>query len=476
MGVLRVPASLAVVALFGAVVAGSCSSGTNGTASSPTTTSSTVAPPVSLIAPSTTAVASASWWTYFHDSSRTGVASDGPAAPDAVRRQWASPTLDGDLYAEPLIVGDKVIAASENDTVYALSVTTGAVVWSQHLGSPVASSSLPCGNINRVVGITSTPVVDGEAGRVYAAAMVQPGRHLLYALNLANGSVVASTAIDGPAADPLAHNQRGALALTNGHVIVPFGGNYGDCGTYHGVLASVPVTSAGLDAPTWYTLPSGNEGGFWASPGPVIAADGSIYVSGGNTASGGTYDYANSVLHLSAGLALVDSFAPANWAALNASDSDLGSTSPVLVGSNRVFQIGKAGIGYLLDAGHLGGVGGQLTSAQVCRGQVIGGVSHVGTTLFVPCPGGLAAVSTAGDRVAVQWTATVARPGPTIVTEGALWTVATASGELVALDRSSGKQLLSQSIGSVPSRFTTPAAAAARVVVAADRKVMAFAD
>ncbi len=264
--------------------------------------------------------------------------------------------------------------------------------------------------------------------------------------------------------------------MTNGHVLVAFGGNYGDCGTYHGVLAAVPVTAAGLGSPTWYTLPSGREGGFWAPPGPVIATDGSIYVTSGNTASADTYDYANSVLRLSAALVLVDSFAPANWAALSSIDSDLGSTSPVLVGSNRVFQIGKAGIGYLLDAGHLGGVGGQLASAGVCQGEAIGGVSRMGTTLFVPCPNGVAAVSTAGDRVVVQWTAVVARPGPTIVTQGAVWTVDTASGVLVALDLSSGKQILSQSIGAVPSRFTTPAAAVARVVVAGDRRVVAFAD
>ena len=110
-------------------------------------------------------------------------------------------------------------------------------------------------------------------------------------------------------------------------------------------------------------------------------------------------------------LKLVDSFAPADWAAQNSTDSDLGSTSPVLVGGNRVFQIGKAGTGYLLDAGRLGGVGGQLSSAKVCSGPSLGGVSHTGTTLFVPCPGGVEAVDVTADRVVVRWASPVSTPG-----------------------------------------------------------------
>ena len=68
------------------------------------------------------------------------------------------------------------------------------------------------------------------------------------------------------------------------------------------------------------------------------------------------------------------------------------------------------------------------------------------------------------------------RPGPTIVANGAVWTVATDNGDLVALDESSGRPLTSQHFGPVPSRFTSPAAGGGRVVVAAGRVVMAFGD
>ncbi|HMC51995.1 MAG TPA: PQQ-binding-like beta-propeller repeat protein [Acidimicrobiales bacterium] len=470
----RVVTGAVTAALVAGMAGGACSPGSKRLASKASTTSST-ARAGATTSSSPPAGVTAGWTTYFGDAGRSGVAADGPAAPRSVRRQWASGALDGDVYAQPLIVRDRVIVATGNDTVYALDAATGAIVWSRHLGTPVPSSSLPCGDVDPV-GITSTPVVDPAAGRVYVVGMAQPAHHTLFDLDLATGSVVASAGADAPGADPTTHNQRGALSLDGGTVLVPFGGRFGDCGSYHGQLVAVPSTPTGLGPPTAYTLPTGREGGFWAPPGPVTASDGSIYLASGNSASRGTYDYGNSVVHLSAALKLVDSFAPADWAALNSTDSDLGSTSPVLVGGNRVFQIGKAGTGYLLDGGRLGGVGGQLSSAKVCSGPSLGGVSHTGTTLFVPCPGGVEAVDVTADRVVVRWASPASTPGPPIATTGAVWTVATGSGELAAIDPVSGGRLISQQIGRVPSRFTSPAAGGGRVVVAAGRTVMAFGD
>jgi outer membrane protein assembly factor BamB len=459
--------SISIVAAgLAAVLVASCSTSSTPTAVPTTTTTASSAP-------GATAPSAASWTTYFHDSGRSGFAADGPAVAATVHRQWVSPTLDGDIYGQPLVVGDRVVVATENDTVYALNASSGATLWSRHLGSPVPSSSLPCGNVDPV-GITSTPVVDVSSGRVYAVGLVQPGHDTLFALDLSTGAVVGSTGVDAPGSDPATDNQRGALAFDGGHVLVPFGGRFGDCGAYHGVVASVPVTAGGVGTASWYTLPTGREGGFWAPGGPVVAPDGSFYVTSGNSASSGSYDYGNSVVHVTSGLKLVDSFAPTNWAALNATDSDLGSTGPVLVG-NRAFQVGKSGVGYLLDAGHLGGIGGQLAARTVCQGKAFGAVSRMGTTLFVPCDG-VVAVSVAGDQLKVAWSAGMAAPGPVIVTSGAVWTVATSSGSLVALDLSTGHQVFSQAVGDVPSRFTSPAAGGGRVVVAAARRVLAFGD
>lgn len=371
------------------------------------------------------------------------------------------------------MVGNRVVIATENDSVYALNASDGAIAWKTHLGEPVSGSSLPCGDVDPV-GITSTPVVDANAGRVYAVGMVQPGRHMLFELDLSTGRLVASARVDTAGADPAVHNQRAALALSHGEVFIPYGGRFGDCGDYRGRVVSVPVSGSGVGPVKSYTLPTQREGGFWAPPGAAVGSDGSLYLTSGNSSSSGSYDDGNSVLRLSAALKLVDSFAPSDWASLNGSDSDLGSTSPVLLPAGRVFQVGKSGIGYLLDAGHLGGVGGQLHSGSVCSTRAFGGVARDGDAMFVPCSGGIAQVTVSRDSFGVGWTTPVSTPGPTIVAGGAVWAVATGSGDLVALDPSSGRTLLSEHLGNVPSRFTSPAAGSGRVVVGAGRVVVAF--
>lgn len=418
----------------------------------------------------------AHWATYFGDQARSGVASDGPASPGSLRKQWLSERLDGELYGQPLLVGDRVVIATENDTVYSLDASDGAVVWKVHLGEPMSGSSLPCGNVDPV-GITSTPVVDASANRVYAVGLVQPGRHMLFEIDLSSGHLVGSVRVDAQGADPLVQNQRAALSLSNGKVFIPYGGRFGDCGDYRGRVVSVAVPPTGLGAVASYTLPTQGQGGFWAPPGATLASDGSLYLTSGNSVSTGTYDYGNSVVRLGADLQLLDSFAPTNWATLDRSDSDLGSTGPVLLPGSRVFQVGKGGIGYLLDAEHLGGVGGELHSGTVCDGgAAFGAVAHDGNTLFVPCSKGIVQVIVDGDTFRVGWTAPLSSPGPAIIASRAVWTVGTRDGALIALDLASGKTVTSESIGSVPSQFTSPAAGAGRIVVGAERKVAAFGD
>jgi outer membrane protein assembly factor BamB len=385
-----------------------------------------------------------------------------------------SSTLDGDVYAQPLLVGGRVIIATENDTVYSLNAADGSIVWKHHLGEPVPGSSLPCGDVDPV-GITGTPVVDVRTKRIYAVAMVQPTRDVIFALDATSGGVVASTRIDADGADPAVQNQRGALTLSHGTIFVPYGGRFGDCGDYRGRLVSVAVTAGGFGTVASYTLPTQREGGFWAPPGAVIAGDGSVFLASGNSASSGAYDYGNSVVRLTPTLRLVDSWAPTDWAALNASDTDVGSTSPVLLPANRVFQIGKQGIGYLLDAGRLGGIGGQLHAGDVCGGtSVFGGIAHDGNVLFVPCSNAVVQITVNGKSFATGWTAPMSTPGPTVVADGTVWTIATGDGDLVAVDQSSGHVLTSQHLGRVPSRFTSPAIGNRLVIAPAGRVVYAF--
>ena len=478
---IRVLALMTVVALALAA----CSSGSDDSASSTTRarTTTTLAPASTTEAPPTTAEPKAEpapdpadWPTYDHDDERTGVAPEGPPAPVGVKQRWASPVLDGDLYAQPLVVGDRVIVATANDTLYSLRRADGTVEWRQHLGEPVSASDLPCGNVDPV-GITSTPVVDVAAGRVYAVGMHQPGKHTLWALDLTTGKLLDSTPVDVPGSDPSVQNQRSALTLANGRVYVLFGGRYGDCGQFHGRITAVPVTATGIGTATYFTLPTQRQGGLWTPPGASVAADGTLLVTSGNSESQGDFDYGNAVVRLSPDLKILDWFAPDDWAGLNAADVDLGTTGPVLLPDSRVFQVGKGGVGYLLDAGQLGHVGGQLAQGPVCKNNAaFGAVAHHGTTLYVPCLTGIVQVTSRAAGFTPGWTAKLNTPGPPVLAGATLWTVVTGVGDLAAIDLATGSVIARIHIGSVPSRFTSLAASGNAVYVGADRTMFAFAD
>src|ERR1035437_2549604 len=148
------------------------------------------------------------WPTYHGDDGRTGLASSFPPLAGGLTQAWSA-TLDGAVYGEPLGVRGRVIVATENDSVYSLDPTTGVVSWRRHLGTPVALSSLPCGNINPL-GITSTPVYDSATGSLFLVAEVAGPHHTLFALDATTGVVRWSRGVDLAGDDPSTHQQRAA--------------------------------------------------------------------------------------------------------------------------------------------------------------------------------------------------------------------------------------------------------------------------
>jgi outer membrane protein assembly factor BamB len=421
-----------------------------------------------LVTPTPSPAISAEWTEYHRDASRRGA---GPPTPALSSPSIAWKTeVDGDVYASPLIVQGHVIVATENNTVYSLDLFTGSVIWVVHLGEPVAAGSLPCGDIGPVTGITGTPAADPATGRLYVVAFLRGRHHMLYALSLVDGSVILQQDVDPAGSDPTVQQQRGALAIGSGFVYVPLGGLYGDCGAYHGYLVAVP--QAGGPAP-FYRVPSARGAGIWSSAGPSIDGAGNVYVVTGNsTASPTAFDYSNSVIELSPDLQSVKSFfSPANWRALNAGDVDLGSLGAALLASGDVVSVGKEGVAYLLRAGRLGGVGGQVASRQVCGGA-FGGAAVAGSTVFVPCTDGLYALSAASGSIEVSWRAPHPSLGSPITSAGALWGIEASSATLYGLDPADGRVLYTVGLGAA-DHFSTPAATDGFVVAPAGRSVVA---
>ncbi len=301
------------------------------------------------------------------------------------------------------MVGDTVIAATETDEVFGLDRATGTVRWHVRVGRPVPLSQQPCGDLDPL-GITGTGVYDPQTQLAYFVAQSGPSRHVLIGVDPADGSVRFRRDVPSPDHEPAYDQERGALALADGQIYVVFGGHFGDCGPYVGSVVSVPA--AGHGTIRSYLVPTAKQGGIWSSGGPVVGPDGTIYVAIGNGATASaSYDGSDSVTALTPELARVGIFAPADWRQLSAGDQDLGSSSPALLSDGRILQVGKDGTGYLLEAAHLGGVGGQLTAGPVCR--AFGGPAAVGTVVYEPCLGGLAAVDDCGR----SGHCAVARPG-----------------------------------------------------------------
>ncbi|MDQ4501509.1 PQQ-binding-like beta-propeller repeat protein [Sinomonas sp. ASV322] len=409
------------------------------------------------------------WPTYHRDPARTGA---GPASPaldtlGQLRSAWHA-RLDGAVYAEPLVVRGRVIAATEANTVYALDATNGQVVWQRNLGAPMRASALPCGNIDPL-GITGTPVYDAATDLVFAVGELSDGRHELVGVDAGDGSLVVRREVEPPHGDRIAYQQRAALALLNDRIYIAYGGLYGDCADYTGTVLSVPTTGGGpIEA---YVVPTRRQGGIWAPGGPTV--DGSrLLVGVGNGSSTTDYDGSDSLLALSASLERIDFFAPSTWRQDNAGDADLGSLTPVRVGP-YVFADGKSGTAYLLDAGHFGGIGGALAQASVCR--AFGAPAVTDMTLYVPCRGGLqqvTAVSPAG--IHLGWRLPVRAAGSPVTGYGAVWVVDYETGDLYALDPASGSVRQHAQLGPVP-HFATPTLSGGRVFVGTLDGVVALA-
>lgn len=306
--------------------------------------------------------------------------------------------VDGMVFAQPLYVkhlsiGDAfhnvVFVATEHDTVSAFDAdSSGGALWSKSFINPSQGiTTIPASDLDTPVkpeiGVTSTPVIDGNTGTMYVLAATKENgvyRHKLHALDITSGAekfggpVVMEGSVTGTGAGSVSGKvsfqsqvelQRTALLLSNGTVYIAFA-SHNDLGAYHGWVL-------GYDAHTlqqkyiWNATPNGTKGGIWqAGCGPSADSDGNVYVVIGNgsfTANKGGADYGDSVVKLqptSSGLKVADYFTPFDQADLSSADKDLGSSGFVLLpdqsGSRPHLGItaGKAGTIYVIDRDDMG--------------------------------------------------------------------------------------------------------------------------
>jgi len=414
-------------------------------------TSTGSAPPARTLAPDPGGGThpAAAWPTYGRDFARSGVAA--VATPSPLTVSWRA-HLDGADYGQPLLVGDLVIAATENDSVYGLDQATGRVIWRTNVGTPVPLASLPCGNIDPL-GITGTPVYDPASGLFYAVAETAGYHHVLVGVSVRDGSVQVERDIPAPDGQPRYDQQRPALTIEHGRVYVAFGGLAGDCGPYRGSVVGIPLSGSGPLIS--YVVPTPREGAVWGTGGPVAGPDGTMYVTVGNGSESSTsFDQSDSVTALSPDLKRTGVFAPSTWRADNDNDLDLGSTQPALLPDGMLLADGKRGTAYLVDSAHLGGVGGQVAQAQVCPGY--GAAAVAGSIVYEPCEqGGLAAIDTADHKIRVLWHGPENAWGSPVVGGGRVWVTDWKAATLYELDQATGIPRALLALGTALPHFSS---------------------
>jgi hypothetical protein len=400
-----------------------------------------------------------------------------------------------------LIYGGLVYVATLNNTVYALNQSDGSIVWQNNLGAP-ETTGWGCGNVSPQ-GILGTPVIDAAASRVYVVTLfASDDIYRVFGLDLATGAIKLTTPIPasiGTGFNWTIEQQRGALALHNGNVYVPFGGRWGDCGAYHGFVVGVPTN--GSTTLAVYQTPSSGSG-IWGAGGVVVDdSTGNVFAATGNGVAGGcaSVNQNDAVVRLSPALGLEqDYFMPNDWQNNWCSnDQDLGSAGPLLISPNLLFQSGKRGAGFLLNPNNLGGVDGQLfptpkpatySQADVCFGNTndatFGSFAYLAPFIYVECEGrGLVALNLNTSVpsfslcdaacAAPDWHADSGITfGPPIVAGGAVW-VANNGGGLYAFNATTGVQIY-HSLGFGINRFVTPAEAGGQVFVPSHTVIKSF--
>jgi hypothetical protein len=166
-------------------------------------------------------------------------------------------------------------------------------------------------------------------------------------------------------------NQRAALLLTNGHVVISWA-SHCDIDPWHGWVMSYKAGTLAQEA-VFNTTPNGSEAGVWMSGGgPAADAAGNIYIPTGNGDWNGTTDFGDSILKLgppaNGKFPVLDYFTPYDQGLLDSRDIDVASGGltllpPLASGKVLLAQQGKAGTIVLLDTSNMGKYCVNLTPA-----------------------------------------------------------------------------------------------------------------
>ena len=362
-------------------------------------------------------------WTRFGwNAARSNASTDSTGIDSAnvatLRRQQVA--IDGTVDASAIYLHGVQVNGAAHDVFFvtttygktlAVDAADGSILW--RFTPPDYNSFVGSYRIT-----TSTPVADPDRLFIYAAAPDGFIRKL--AVN--DGRVAWSTSITTL---PTREKIASPLNFDRGHVIATTGGYIGDAPPYQGHVAVIDA-AVGTLLHVWNSLCSDRAGliapsscsesgsAIWGRAGAAVdTTTGDIVVTTGDGLWDGRMFWGDAVIELDANATrIVANYTPTNTRTLEVNDTDLGSTSPVLLGGGLFAQGGKDATIRVLDRSRiLGAAGHQGNEVQTVSTPSGGGlftapaVARIGTAtwVFAADNGGTAAWTLNGGRLQPAW-------------------------------------------------------------------------
>jgi outer membrane protein assembly factor BamB len=365
---------------------------------------------------------------YASSRANSGPPSTGITRQNVSRLRRQQVHVDGTVDSSPIYLHDVRVDGRVRDVFFvtttygrtlAIDAANGRVLWRR---TPAAYASWA--GSSRIT--TATPVADPNRAAIYAASP----DGVIQKLRVANGHVIWRTAITRlPDREKIA----ASLNFANGRVIATTGGYIGDAPPYQGHVAVI-AASTGKLLHVWNSLCSDRRGlivpsscassasAIWGRSGAVVEpGSGALLVATGNGHFDGKTDWGDSLLRLSSNASrLLGSWTPTNQAELESSDADLGSTSPVWLGSGLAAQGGKDGKIRLVNVRglSLGRLGGELQTVSTPGGTDLFTAPAVwrsgGETWLFAGGDGLDAWRVRGRRLVRAWSAAGSSTSPVL--------------------------------------------------------------
>ncbi len=464
----RLTATLAGCALLGA-----CGSSAPADMSAPTAGTAAI--------PSTARSSSArllDWPEFGLDPQRTDVSSlsTGITAANVGRLRRVTVNLPGTVDSSPVYLHEARVAGATHSvmvvtTTYgktlALDASSGRVLWTF---TPPGYSRWAGGS--QIT--TTSPIADAGGRFVYAASP----NGLVHKLSLADGGEAGGWPVS-VTRDATHEKLAAALNVDGRYVLAATGGYFGDAPPYQGHVVAIDRTS-GRIASVFNTLcanrrqiivPSScraSDSAILSRGGAVVEPGGGrLLISTGNGPWDGRADFGDSVVELTLpNLRYRQAFTPTDQEELNTTDTDLGSSAPVLLGQNRVLIAGKDGVMRVLALSRLDGHAPTVPSrlgGEVQRMALPGGgqlftqaaVWHQGknTTVFVGAESATAAYALIGGRLRRVWQN--GNPGTSPVMAGGLLYVYDPSGGGINVYRPSSPHPIAK-LGGASGHWNSP--------------------